>query len=71
MLKIAVLGGAALQVSAFAIQGSLGAGRAGLRASAPTMAGFFDFSATALDGKETAMDSFKGKPTLILNVASL
>ena len=34
-------------------------------------ADFYDFSAKTLDGKETSMSDFKGKPTLILNVASL
>jgi len=39
--------------------------------SSPTMSAFFDFSATKLDGSEGSMAACKGKPTLILNVASL
>jgi glutathione peroxidase len=35
------------------------------------MATFYDFSANTIDGKETSMADFKGKPVLILNVASL
>jgi len=35
------------------------------------MGSFHDFSTTALDGKEVSMSSFKGKPILVLNVASL
>ena len=34
-------------------------------------ADFYDFSATTLDGKDTKMSDYKGKPVLILNVASL
>jgi cytochrome oxidase Cu insertion factor (SCO1/SenC/PrrC family) len=30
-----------------------------------------DFSANTIDGKEVDLSTFKGKPTLILNVASL
>jgi len=33
--------------------------------------GFFDHSAVAIDGSKVDMSSYKGKPVLILNVASL
>jgi len=33
--------------------------------------GFHDFKATGLDGAEVDMASFKGKPIVVLNVASL
>jgi len=41
------------------------------RMSSVAMASFHDFSATTLDGKETSFADYKGKPTLVLNVASL
>ena len=41
------------------------------RAGAPAMAGFYDFSAPLNDGSTKRMGAYKGKPTLILNVASL
>jgi len=41
------------------------------RMMSPNMATFYDFSANTLDGKSTAMSDYKGKPVLILNVASL
>ena len=34
-------------------------------------ADFYDFSAKTLDGKDQSMSDYKGKPVLILNVASL
>jgi len=46
-------------------------GRAVARASAPVMESFYDFSATAIDGTAAPMSAYKGKPVLILNVASL
>jgi len=39
--------------------------------STVNMAGFYDFSATTIDGKAAPMSAYKGKPVLILNVASL
>jgi cytochrome oxidase Cu insertion factor (SCO1/SenC/PrrC family) len=41
------------------------------RAARPMMAALQDFSLTAIDGSAVDMSSFKGKPVLILNVASL
>ena len=41
------------------------------RMSTVNMAGFYDFSATKIDGSAAPMSAYKGKPTLILNVASL
>ena len=35
------------------------------------MATLYDFSATTIDGKEASMADYKGKPVLIVNVASL
>ena len=35
------------------------------------MKGFYDFSAPLNNGKTQKMNAYKGKPTLILNVASL
>ena len=46
--------------------------RTAMRAMSTTMAdSFYDFEATAIDGKKVSMSDFKGKPVLILNVASL
>ena len=36
-----------------------------------SMASLADFKATKLDGSEVALSSFQGKPTLVVNVASL
>jgi cytochrome oxidase Cu insertion factor (SCO1/SenC/PrrC family) len=41
------------------------------RMAAAQMSTLSDFSLTAIDGKPIDMASFKGKPVLILNVASL
>jgi len=35
------------------------------------MADLYDFSAKTLDGKDVKFSDYKGKPVLILNVASL
>jgi len=43
----------------------------GMRSASPAMSVFFDQSATALDGSAVDFSAYKGKPTLILNVASL
>ena len=42
-----------------------------VRATMPAMASLYDFEATSLDGKKMPMSAYKGKPVLILNVASL
>jgi glutathione peroxidase-family protein len=47
-----------------------GARGARARSSSPSMS-FFEFTANKLDGAATSMEAFKGKPVLILNVASL
>jgi len=41
------------------------------RSSGASMASLHDFSANTLDGTPMQMAALKGKPTLILNVASL
>lgn len=41
------------------------------RSSSVSMASLYDFSANKIDGTPVKFDEFKGKPTLILNVASL
>ena len=45
--------------------------RALARAASPQMASLYDFSSTKIDGSALSMSDFKGKPVLILNVASL
>jgi hypothetical protein len=47
------------------------ASRTMVRATMPAMASLYDFEATSLDGKKMPMSAYKGKPVLILNVASL
>ena len=40
-------------------------------ASMPVMSSLYDFSANTIDGKAIDFNAFKGKPVLVLNVASL
>ena len=69
MLKVTtVLAAATSQVAAFAVGGS--SIRTMSRSSDASMA-FYDYKATTIDGKEMSMSDLKGKPVLILNVASL
>jgi len=70
MLRATILCAVATRASAF---GLASASRASSvrRMTAPAMANFFDFSATKIDGSDVSMADYKGKPTLILNVASL
>ena len=42
-----------------------------LRGGATTMTSLYDFSSSTLAGKEVSFDQYKGKPVLIVNVASL
>ena len=41
------------------------------RMAAAEMSAFYDFSANTIEGATTSMSDYKGKPVLILNVASL
>ena len=68
MLKLLV-GTSLASAAAF----SVGAGASAMTGSrsAVQMASCHDFEATAIDGKKVEMKSFKGKPILVLNVASL
>jgi len=70
MLRVSVLAMATRAISGFAV-GTSGAVRSMSRTAAPLMSSFHDFSAKTIDGVETPMSTYKGKPTLILNVASL
>ena len=69
MLKISLIAGAV--GSAAGLQVGMGARTTAVRAASPSMASLYDFSGTTLDGKSASMSDFKGKPVLILNVASL
>lgn len=70
MLKLLV-GTTLASASAFSM-GSAGVGsNRGSARAAVSMASFYDFSATAMDGSTVDMSSFKGKPVLLLNIASL
>jgi len=66
---LSLLVGSTVSGAAFNM-GGVAATRGASRA-AVSMVSFHDFSATALDGTEVSMSQFKGKPILILNVASL
>jgi glutathione peroxidase len=68
MLKLLV-GTTLASASAFSMGGAPPAAH-GSRA-AVQMASFYDFSATTIDGKKVDFSSYKGKPVLILNIASL
>ena len=67
MLKMALLMGVAGRATAF---GAVGRAAVRTRVTTPSM-GFYDFSATTIAGAASKMSDFKGKPVLILNVASL
>jgi len=67
MLKVLV--GGLAGATAFSMGGA-GVTQTRARASV-SMANFHEFSHTAMDGTEVSMESFKGKPILVLNVASL
>ena len=45
--------------------------RAVRTAVSPTMSAFYDLSAPKIDGTPSSFSAYKGKPVLILNVASL
>jgi cytochrome oxidase Cu insertion factor (SCO1/SenC/PrrC family) len=60
MLAVACIGFTAPHAS------RMGSGRA-----AVSMTSISDFKATKIDGAEIDLSSFKGKPTLVMNVASL
>ena len=66
MLKLLV--GSVAGAAASSMTGT-GATR-GLSRAAVSM-NFHDFSATAIDGSAVSMGDFKGKPIVVLNVASL
>ena len=71
MRGLAMVGAISLAARASALNiGTSVRGVAG-RAGTPAMKGFYDFSAPLNNGKTQKMNAYKGKPTLILNVASL
>jgi hypothetical protein len=69
MLRATILAAAATRAGA--LQVGVGARAVRARSSMPAMEAFYDFSANKLDGSAASMADFKGKPVLILNVASL
>jgi len=66
MLRVALLAASTHSAASLAV-GSMA--RAQSRAAVGMS--FYDYSATKLDGTALSMSDFKGKPVLILNVASL
>lgn len=68
MLRTTIIAATVAQGGALTV--GFGARAAHSRMSAPSM-DFFSFSANKIDGTACSMEEFKGKPTLILNVASL
>ena len=71
MLRLATVGLAATSVAGFSANGPMAMRTSARTMSNVNMATFYDFSANTIDGKPTSMSDFKGKPVLILNVASL
>ena len=69
MLRVSMIGLAASQVAGFSV--GAGAMRTVSRSSDVQMASLYDFEAVTIDGKKAPMSAYKGKPVLILNVASL
>lgn len=70
MIKVLVAyasGATALQAGAAPIRSAM----RNMHRAAPSMSSLYDFSAVDLDGKDQAMSDYKGKPVVILNVASL
>lgn len=68
MLKALAIGGLAYG-NAFAP--TVAGGVRSMSRSTPRMAVLGDFSSTTIGGEEISLSSFKGKPVLVLNVASL
>ena len=71
MLRVVLAGSALSVASGFSVAPASVRMNAPARMSTVNMAGFYDFSATKIDGSAAPMSAYKGKPTLILNVASL
>jgi len=71
MLRFSLIAAASQSVYGFAAVGRAPTVQMSRTMSSPVMSGFGDFSATTLGGDTVSMESLKGKPTLILNVASL
>jgi hypothetical protein len=69
MMQLGVLALAPSAVCGFTA-GAAPAGAVAAPRAAVNM-GFYDHSAVAIDGSKVDMSSYKGKPVLILNVASL
>ena len=69
MLKVSAIVALSSQAAGFSV--GLGAARTVSRASDVQMASLYDFEAVTIDGKKAPMSDYKGKPVLILNVASL
>jgi hypothetical protein len=65
MLHFLLTGAAAFNV------GGRAAFNSALRGGSASMATLSDFKAQTLDGADVSMDKYKGKPVLIVNVASL
>ena len=71
MLRATMLCAVASRAAAFGVSARASTVSSVRRMSAPAMGSFYDFKANKLDGSAASMDAFKGKPVLILNVASL
>jgi len=70
MIKVLVAyasGATALQAGTVPLRSAM----RNMHRAAPAMSSLYDFSAVDLDGKDQAMADYKGKPVVILNVASL
>jgi hypothetical protein len=71
LVKLSVLALAPGAAEAFAMGGAGGARAAARGVSSVRMSDFYDFKLDGLSGGSMSMSDYKGKPVLILNVASL
>jgi len=71
MLRPLVIALASQSAAGFMVGGAAPARGAQGQVSEVMMASLYDFEATSLAGDSVSMSAYKGKPTLILNVASL
>lgn len=72
MLRVSAIALAAQSAYGFTVGAAPAMHVQSTRMSSPSMASLYDFSANSLTGgKEKKFADYKGKPVLILNVASL
>jgi hypothetical protein len=70
-LRCAIVAAAVGRAAGYGLSNAMPGAHTVRRASSASMSAFYDFTASTIDGKETSMSAYKGKPVLIVNVASL